>query len=102
MTKRTQFKCFKTSPEIIRVAVKICIRFPLSLRSFKDLLHERGIDICHETVPSWWHGFGPMFAAETRRRRVGRMRTLPKLASAHASVSNHFNLERTPASRQDY
>ena len=26
------------------------IRFPLSLRNVEDLLHERGIEICHETV----------------------------------------------------
>lgn len=26
------------------------LRFPLSLRNVEDLLFERGIDICHETV----------------------------------------------------
>jgi putative transposase len=57
-------------PEIIRLAVMMYIRFPLSLRNVEDLLHERGIDICHETVRFWWHRFGPMFAAEIRRRRV--------------------------------
>jgi putative transposase len=50
------------------------IRFPLSLRNVEDLLHERGIDISHETVRFWWHRFGPMLAAEIRRRRVDRMR----------------------------
>ena len=37
------------------------VRFPLSLRNFEDLLAERGIDICHETVRYWWNRFGPMF-----------------------------------------
>ena len=46
------------------------IRYPLSLRQIEDLLFERGIDICHETVRFWWNRFGPMFAAEIRRRRV--------------------------------
>ena len=46
------------------------IRFPLSLRQVEDLLHERGIDICHETVRAWWNRFGPMFAAEIRKKRV--------------------------------
>lgn len=46
------------------------IRFPLSLRNVEDLLHERGIDICHETVRFWWHRFGPIFASEIRKRRV--------------------------------
>jgi putative transposase len=40
----------------------------------EDLLFERGIDICHETVRLWWNRFGPMFAAEIRRKRVDRMR----------------------------
>ena len=44
--------------------------FPLSLRNVGDLLHERGIDICHETVRFWWNRFGPMFAREIRNRRV--------------------------------
>ena len=46
------------------------IRYPLSLRQVEDLLSERGIDICHETVRFWWTRFGPMFAAEIRKRRI--------------------------------
>jgi putative transposase len=45
------------------------IRYPLSLRQVEDLLFERGIDICHETVRFWWNRFGPKFAAEIRKRR---------------------------------
>ncbi len=75
MTKRSPFRYFKTSPEIIRLAVMMYIRFPLSLRNVEDLLHERGIDICHETVRFWWHRFGPMFAAEIRKRRAEGMRS---------------------------
>ena len=51
------------------------VRFPLSLRNVEDLLHERGIEISHETVRFWWNRFGPMFAAEIRRNRVSRMRS---------------------------
>ena len=46
------------------------VRFPLSLRNVEDLLHERGIDISYETVRYWWNRFGPLFAAEIRRKRV--------------------------------
>jgi putative transposase len=60
MTKRDPFKYFKTSPEIIRLAVMMYVRYPLSLRNVEDLLHERGIDICHETVRFWWNRFGPL------------------------------------------
>ena len=48
------------------------IRYPLSLRQVEDLRFERGIDICHETVRFWWNRFGPIFAAEIRKRRIHR------------------------------
>jgi len=50
------------------------VKYPLSLRNVEDLLFERGIDICHETVRFWWNRFGPMFAGEIRRRRGSHMR----------------------------
>jgi len=50
---RNLFRYFETSPEIIRLAVMMYVRFPLSLRQVEDLLHERGIDISHETVRAW-------------------------------------------------
>ena len=68
------FKRFNSSPEVIRLVVLMYVRFPLSLRNVEDLLFERGIDICHETVRFWWNRFGPMFAADIRRQRVSRMR----------------------------
>ena len=74
MTKRSPFRYFKTSPEIIRLAEMMYVRFPLSLRNVEDPLHERGIDISHETVRFWWNRFGPMFAAEIRRQRIGTVR----------------------------
>ncbi len=75
MTRRSPFRHFKTSPEVIRLAVMLYIRFPLSLRNVEDLLHERGIEVSHETVRVWWQRFGPMFAAEIRRKRVGGLRS---------------------------
>ena len=50
------------------------VKYPLSLRNVEDLLFERGIDICHETVRMWWNRFGPLFADDIRRQRVSRMR----------------------------
>ena len=58
MTKRSPFRYFKTSPEVIRLAVMLYVRFPLSLRNVEDLLHERGIGVSHETVRFWWDRFG--------------------------------------------
>ena len=70
MKNPNPFRYFKTSPEIIRLAVMMYVRFPLSLRNVEDLLHERGIDICHETVRYWWNKFGPLFAGEIRKKRM--------------------------------
>ncbi len=67
---RNPFRYFNSSPEVIRLAVMMYIRYPLSLRQVEDLLFERGIDICHETIRYWWNRFAPMFAAEIRKRRV--------------------------------
>ena len=47
------FRYFKTSPEVIRLTVMMTIRYPLSLRQVEDILFERGIDICHETIRYW-------------------------------------------------
>ncbi len=68
------FRYFKTSPEIIRLAVMMYVRFPLSLRNVEDLLHERGIDISHETVRYWWNRFGPLFASDIRKKRAQHLR----------------------------
>lgn len=53
------FRYFNSSLEVIRLVV---------------MLPERGIDICRETGRFWWQRFGPMFAAELRRKRVSHMR----------------------------
>jgi hypothetical protein len=51
MTKAPNpFRWFDSSPEVIRLVVMMYVRHPLSLRNVEDLLFERGIDICHETV----------------------------------------------------
>ncbi len=44
------FGYFNGLPEVIRLAVMMYVRYPLSLRQVEDLLFERGIDICHETM----------------------------------------------------
>ena len=68
------FRCFNSSPEVIRLVVLMYVRFPLSLRNVEDLLFERGVDVSHETIRFWWNRFGPMFAGEVRQRRVSYMR----------------------------
>ena len=80
MTRRSRakppspFRRFNSSPEVIRLVVMMYVRFPLSLRNVEDLLFERGIDVCHETIRFWWNRFGPLFASDIRRQRVSAMR----------------------------
>ena len=52
------FRYFNSSPEVIRLMVMMYVKYPLSLRNVEDLLFERGIDLCHETVRMWWNRFG--------------------------------------------
>jgi len=54
------------------------VRFPLSLRNVEDLLHERGIEVSHETIRFWWNRFGPQFASEIRKRRVQQLRSFSR------------------------
>ncbi len=68
------FRYFNSSPEVIRLVVMMYVKYPLSLRNVEDLLFERGIDICHETVRYWWNRFGPLFAGDIRRQRASCMR----------------------------
>ena len=71
MTPQNPFKYFKTSPEIISLAVMYYVRYPLSLHQVEDILHERGIDVCYETIRFWWNRFGPWFAKDIRKNRAG-------------------------------
>jgi putative transposase len=68
MSQKNPFKYYKTSPEIIKLAVMYYVRFPLSLRQVEDILHERGIDVCHETVRYWWNKFGPLLSKEMKKK----------------------------------
>jgi putative transposase len=68
MNRENPFKYYKTSPEIIKLAVIYYIRYPLSLRQVEDILHERGIDVCHETIRYWWNKFGTKFSKEVKKK----------------------------------
>ena len=76
MTQRSPFRYFKTSAEVIRVALMPQVRYQLSLRNLEDL-PERGIVIGHESVRLWLNRFGPILATEILRRKADRMPSLP-------------------------
>jgi putative transposase len=64
------FRNCNSSLKVIRLAVMLYVRHPFSSRKVEDLLHERGIDICQETVRFWWNRLGPLFAGDIHKRRV--------------------------------
>ena len=72
------FRYFDSSPKVILTAVLMCVKYPLSLRNVEDLLAERGIDICHETVRQWWNRCGPMFAAQIKKKRIRARGGMPE------------------------
>ena len=70
MRKRSAFKYFKSGPQMIRLAVMLSVRFPLSLRHVENLLHGRCIGVSHQTIRQWRYRSGPIFAAEIRKRQI--------------------------------
>ncbi len=56
-------------PEIIQQAIWLYLRFTLSFRDVEDWLAERGIAVSYETVRHWVNHFGPIIAADLRKRR---------------------------------
>ncbi|MEH6477442.1 MAG: IS6 family transposase [Sneathiella sp.] len=60
----------------MRLAVMMYVRFPM--RNVEDILHERGINIWHETIRYWWNRFGPMFTVEIKKKRSASMRSSPQ------------------------
>lgn len=75
---KSPFRYFKTSPEVIRLPLMMYVRFVLSLRQVKDLLHERGVNVRHETLRAWWNRFGSLFGADIKKPRSASMRASPQ------------------------
>src|SRR3979411_1353097 len=67
--KKISYRGYRFRPEIIQQAIWLYLRFTLSLRDVENLLAERGIMVSYETVRRWVNHFGPMVAADLRKRR---------------------------------
>jgi len=67
--KSISYSGYRFPPEIIHRAIWLYLRFTLSLRDVEDLLAERGITVSYESIRRWANHFGPMIAADLRRRR---------------------------------
>jgi putative transposase len=60
---------YRFPPEVIDHTIRLYLRFTLSFRDVEDLLAERGIAVSYETGRRWVNHFGPMIAAQLRKRR---------------------------------
>ena len=66
---KISYSGYRFPAEIIQQAIWLNVRFTLSFRDDEDLLAERGIMVSYETVQRWVNHFGPMVAADLRKRR---------------------------------
>ena len=69
MMTEISYSGYRFPSEIIQQAIWLYLRFTLSFRDVEDLLAERGILVAYEIVRRWANHFGPMIAADLRRRR---------------------------------
>ena len=68
--RKISYAGYRFPAEIIQQAIWLYLRFTLSLRDVEDLLAERGVTVSYETVRRWVNHFGPMVAADLRKRRA--------------------------------
>jgi putative transposase len=68
MTK-ISYSGYRFPPEIIQQAIWLYLRFSLSFRDVEDLLAGREITVSYETIRRWVNHFGPLIAADLRKRR---------------------------------
>jgi putative transposase len=66
---QVSYKGHRFPPDVIRHAVLLYFRFTLSLRDVEEMLAWRGIDVTYETIRCWANKFGPLIAANLKRRR---------------------------------
>ena len=67
--RKISYTGYRFPPEVIHQAIWLYLRFTLSFRDVEDLLAERGIAVSYETVRRWVNHFGPIIAAQLRKRR---------------------------------
>src|SRR5476649_888625 len=67
--RQISYAGYRFPPEIIQQAIWLYLLFRSSFRDVEDLLAERGIAVSYETVRRWVNHFGPIIAADLRKRR---------------------------------
>ena len=69
MIQPLSFKRHRFPGEVIRHAVWLYFRFTLSIRDVEEMMAQRGIIVSREAIRCWINKFGPLIAANLRRRR---------------------------------
>lgn len=67
--KPISLKRHRFPADVIRQAVWLYFRFTLSIRDVEELRAQCGVEVSRETVRCWVIKFGPLIAANLRRRR---------------------------------
>ena len=67
--KSISYSGYRFPPAIIQQAIWLYLRITLILRDVEGLLAERGILVSYESILRWIMYFGPMIAADLRKRR---------------------------------
>ncbi len=91
---------YRFSPEIIHQTIWLYLRFTLSLRDVEDLLAERGVAVSYETVRRWVNHFGPMIAADLRKRRL-KPHTTWHLDEVYLKIETQLVMLSAAAQRED-
>ena len=69
MVQPLSFKRHRFPPDVIRQAVWWYFRFTLSIRDVEEMMAQRGVVVSREAIRCWVIKFGPLIAANIRRRR---------------------------------
>jgi hypothetical protein len=78
---------YRFPPEIIHQTVWLDLRFTPSLSDVEDLLAERGVAVSYESDRRRVNHFGPMIAADLRKRCPERMRAPGPRHSSFGNVT---------------
>jgi putative transposase len=70
--KPISYEGYRFPPEVIRYAVWLYFRFPLSLRMVEEMLAARSIEVTYETVRRWALKIGARIARRIRAMGLAR------------------------------
>jgi putative transposase len=55
---------------VVEQCVWLHYRFSLSFRDVEEMMAKRGVQLTYETIREWCRKFGPLYAAQLRKKRA--------------------------------